>query len=704
MTNMYSKITLLLLFCGTLLFNANAQKIGIPGIDYRACSSAQKNNEIINSDPAIQQVVDKMNQEALDWTAKNYGKSNPSGKKVISYVIPVVWHVIHNNGPENISRATIESEIAKLNEDYQKRNADIVNAFPMFAPIAADIEVEFRLARLDPDGNCTEGITRTVDPITYAMDETAKTIAPSWNRNGRYYLNIWQGTAIASGAGGYAFYPGTVALNKEGLVLIAGQLGNTVSHETGHFFNLMHPWGNTNNPGPGQTPDNCTVDDGVADTPNTEGQSGCLATSQSCGSIDNVQNYMDYNFCDVMFTEGQKQRMHAALNSATGKRSSLWSPTNLANTGIADPYVQNPSCTLMGADFTHDKTKICEGEQVTFHDANTYNGTPTQWSWTFAGGTPNVSSLESPIVTYNTAGVYGATYAPGNAAGFITPVSKSNIITVSTLTAQYLLPFSEDLENVTSYNTNWTVETQSGNGWQNVATAAYSGSRSVYINNRSNAANDVSELISSSFDLTSMTSPQLIFKSAFAKKATGSSNDQLIIYSSIDCGASWQIRTVKTASYLSSLSVATDAVYVPSSTAEWKESIVSLSSLATQPNVRLKFYFKNNGGNNIYIDDININGSVGVEETKSVSNFSVFPNPTSESATVSFSIPTDVKVLKITLKDVLGKEITNIVNGQSFTAGKYNMSVDKGKKLASGLYFVEFNADNKVKIEKLIVK
>ena len=63
-----------------------------------------------------------------------------------------------------------------------------------------------------------------------------------------------------------------------------------------------------------------------------------------------------------------------------------------------------------------------------------------------------------------------------------------------------------------------------------------------------------------------------------------------------------------------------------------------------------------------------------------------------------------MKTLKITLKDVLGKEVTKIVNGQSFSAGKYNMSIDQGKKLAPGLYFVEFNADNKVKIEKLIVK
>jgi len=701
---MRSKFTFSLLL-GTLLATTSFAQKGIPGIDYRACSAAERNNEIIDNDPTKKALMEQQHQHALDWTQKFYGQTttNPAtGKKTILYVIPVVWHVIHNDGPENISKATIESEIAKLNEDYQKLNADWVNAHAAFIGIVADIQVEFRLARKDPNGNCTEGITRTKNVITYAMDETAKTIRPSWNTTTHTYLNIWQGSAIASGAGGYAFYPGNVPNNREGVVLIAGQLGNTVTHEVGHYLNLMHCWGNSNDPG---VSTNCSIDDGVADTPNTEGQTGCSETTQSCGSIDNVQNYMEYNFCDLMFTEGQKSRMHAALNSSVGKRSSLWSATNRTNTGTADPYDQNPVCTLLGADFTYNKTKICEGEQVTFSDLNTYNGTPDQWSWTFAGGNPSTSNVASPVITYNTAGVYGATYSPGNGAGFVTPVSKSNIITVSTLAAQYTLPFVEGLENVTSYNSNWVVETSSGNGWTNSTTAAYTGTRSLRVNNISNSINDVTEVISPSYDLTSMSAPKVSWKAAYAKKTTGG-NDILTLYSSIDCGASWQIVTVKTATSMAS-APATDASFTPSGQSQWKSNSVTLSStLASKTNVRFKFHFKSNGGNNIYLDDINIFGDVptSIEDVKTINNFSIFPNPTSESAVVTFNLVTDVKTLKITLKDVLGKEVTKIINGQSFSAGKYNMSIDQGKKLASGLYFVEFNADNKIKVEKLIVK
>jgi hypothetical protein len=673
---MKSKLTFSLLLSTILATTTFAQK-GIPGIDYRACSAAERNNEIIDNDPAIKALMEQQRQHALDWTQKFYGQTtvNPvTGKKAILYIIPVVWHVIHNDGPENISKATIESEIDKLNQTYQKLNPSWVNAHAAFAGIVADVQIEFRLARLDNNGNCTEGITRTKNAITYAMDETAKTIRPSWNTTTRTYLNIWQGTAIASGAGGYAYKPGWVPNNREGIVLIAGQLGTTVTHEVGHWLNLDHCWGGTNDPG---VSTNCSSDDGILDTPNTIGQTGCSETSQSCGSIDNVQNFMEYNFCDVMFTEGQKAWMHAALNSPTdvGKRKTLWSPTNLTNTGVADPYNQNPVCALLGANFTYNKTKICEGETVTFADLGTYNGTPDQWNWTFTGGSPSSSNVASPAIT------------------------------VSTLAAQYTLPFVEGLENVTSYNANWAVETSSGNGWTNSTTAAYTGTRALRVNNISNSPNDITELISPSYDLTSMSAPKINWKAAYAKKTTGG-NDILTLYSSIDCGASWQIVTIKTATTMAS-APATNSSFTPSGTTQWKDNTVTLSAgLASKTNVKFKFHFKSNGSNNIYLDDINIFGDVptSINEVKAVNNFSIFPNPTSESAVVTFNLVTDVKVLKVTLKDVLGKEVTKIINGQSFSAGKYNMSIDQGKKLASGLYFVEFNADNKVKVEKLIVK
>ncbi|MCB9360432.1 MAG: T9SS type A sorting domain-containing protein [Flavobacteriales bacterium] len=691
----------------TCYLSSFSQK-GIPGVDYRQCSTSERNNEILNNNPYKKQLMEEAHKKALKWTAEHYGevKLDENGKKVVSYIIPVVWHVIHNGGQENISRAIIEDEIAELNKDFQKLNSNIVNVHPAFSSIAADCEIEFRLARLDPDGNCTEGITRTKSMLTYAMDESAKFLpgAESWNRNGRYYLNIWMGITLANGAGGYAYYPGSVGMDQDGLVLRYQQLGNTVTHEVGHWLNLAHLWGSTNDPGPGQTPDNCTTDDGVADTPNTLGQTGCSQTTQSCGSIDNVQNYMEYNFCDLMFTEGQKQRMHSALNDDTGKRQTMVSLGNLQLTGTDDPYVQNPTCKLLDADFTYDKEWICEGDVVNFEDFNTYNGVQTQWAWDFVGGTPNTSSVATPAITYNTAGVYGVTYAPGNAAGFADPMIKNNIITVSSITANYVLPFAESFENATTFNNEWFINTQNGQGWQTTTSASFTGSSSLKIYNHLNSAGDITEVITPSYDLSSITNPVLTYKWAFAQKLSGG-NDQFLILYSTDCGTTWTPKSFKAGAAMAT-ATATNSAFIPNTINDWDSAEVDLSSIASESNVRFKLYFKNNGGNNFYLDDLNIFGSTpaGLIEHNRVNNLKVYPNPMNENTTVSFFLKSNITSLNIVIRDVLGKEVTKIIANTSFSAGKYTIDIDKTNKLTSGLYFLEFNADNNVQVEKLIVE
>ena len=69
---------------------------------------------------------------------------------------------------------------------------------------------------------------------------------------------------------------------------------------------MSHTWGGTNDPG---LEENCSDDDGIEDTPNSIGSSGCNLSQNTCGSLDNVQNYMDYASCSKMFTEGQKSVM-----------------------------------------------------------------------------------------------------------------------------------------------------------------------------------------------------------------------------------------------------------------------------------------------------------------------------------------------------------------------------------------------------------
>ena len=76
------------------------------------------------------------------------------------YTIPVVFHVLHQNGSENISDAQIIDGINILNRDMRKLNSDTSLIINRFKPLASDVRIVFELAKLDPQGNCTNGIDR----------------------------------------------------------------------------------------------------------------------------------------------------------------------------------------------------------------------------------------------------------------------------------------------------------------------------------------------------------------------------------------------------------------------------------------------------------------------------------------------------------------------------------------------------------------
>ena len=167
-----------------------------------------------------------------------------------------------------------------------------------FEDIAANIGIEFRLAAIDPDGNCTTGITYNQSKLTFIGGENVKDDS-YWDNS--KYLNIWTVANVASGAAAYAYYPGSAPENHEGILCQHDYFGtsgtssnsnwrrHTMSHEVGHYLNLAHPWGSTND---SALEDNCNSDDSVEDTPNTVGASGCLSWESqiSCGTLDNVAN------------------------------------------------------------------------------------------------------------------------------------------------------------------------------------------------------------------------------------------------------------------------------------------------------------------------------------------------------------------------------------------------------------------------------
>ncbi|MCB0598048.1 MAG: zinc metalloprotease, partial [Phaeodactylibacter sp.] len=271
--------------------------------------------------------------------------------------IPVVFHIVYDNASENITDAQVLSQITVLNEDFRRNNADAANTPSDFLSVAADVEIEFCLATVDPNGIATNGITRTATATAtpYATRDDVKFTSlggkDAWPTGD--YLNIWV-CELGGGTLGYAQFPGGPAAT-DGVVIdyrYVGSgppatppynLGRTATHEVGHWLNMIHIWGDGD----------CSVDDLVSDTPlaaapNYNGSpctyDGALnSCDEGAGDLpDMFQNYMDYSddACMNLFTQGQTTRMRA-LFDVGGFRESLLSSNGCGQPATCDDGVQN---------------------------------------------------------------------------------------------------------------------------------------------------------------------------------------------------------------------------------------------------------------------------------------------------------------------------------------------------------------------------
>jgi hypothetical protein len=250
----------------------------------RNCATMDVLKQQLQEDPGMLQ---RMN--AIERYTERYIQQLPqTGESRNVITIPVVVHIVYNNSTENISEAQVLSQMDVLNDDFRRLNADADNTWPQ----AADIEVEFCLATVDPNGNATNGITRTPTSVSAfgtndAVKFTSQGGKDAWPAGD--YLNMWV-CDISGGILGYAQFPGGPA-NTDGVVMdyqyfgtigtatAPFDLGRTTTHEVGHWLNLRHIWGD----GP------CSQDDFVSDTPTSDAPNyGCNIGHVSCATTDMV--------------------------------------------------------------------------------------------------------------------------------------------------------------------------------------------------------------------------------------------------------------------------------------------------------------------------------------------------------------------------------------------------------------------------------
>lgn len=293
-----------------------------PTLSERKCGSMDILGHQIAEDPSILE----RQQEIEEFTQKVINNGSVAEKQAVVYTIPTVVHILYSNTAENVSDAQVFSQIQVLNEDFRRTNADASNTPSAFVPVAADSEIEFCLATIDPNGNPTNGITRTSVSGSPSNPQTsAGGGVDAWPTGD--YLNIWV-VNLGGGLLGYAQFPGgnpatdgivitTSGFGSGGSASAPFHLGRTATHEVGHWLNLRHIWGDGG----------CGQDDQVADTPLSDASNGgCNTGHVSCGTVDMVENYMDYSDdgCMNIFTMGQAARMRALFEPG-GARASLLS-------------------------------------------------------------------------------------------------------------------------------------------------------------------------------------------------------------------------------------------------------------------------------------------------------------------------------------------------------------------------------------------
>ncbi|MCB2376464.1 T9SS type A sorting domain-containing protein [Hymenobacter sp. BT635] len=646
--------------------------------------------------------------------------------------VPVVVHVIHTGGANNISDAQINDAMRILNEDFSKRNADTSNVIAAFQARYANVGFRFRLAKRDPSGNCTSGITRTYSTLTNIGDNQVKSLIV-WDQS--RYLNIWVCTS-ANGALAYATSPcwggpnDGVVVKHDNLGSIGTSLGTSkalrsLTHEVGHYFGLPHTWSTALSGLPG-LPAYCATDDGIADTPNTIGSlGGCNLAFSPCTDANgqpilaNVQNYMDYSDCAAMFTTGQKTVMRASLQ--TSCRAQLTTPANLLATGTNDGFTGGPCAPVVA--FEPSASKICEGGTITFNDYS-YNEQPGDtrtYSWSFPGGSPATSTLRNPLVSYPVGGQYDVTLTVTSTPGGSTTRTRPQLVQVAGANTGLTAPMLESFENAGFPNNfavpdlrNWastSTSTAALAAWQrraNTPGGLLSSDGAACVSVRSNllANNTVTWLTSPNINLGafSTNSPLVLtFDRAYALRPTPVA-ETLQVQFSTNCGVTWTAGPTFSSAALNTMDTLRSNGFTPLQATDWKSLQIPLLPSVIGPNFLLRFQLTSQMGNPLYLDKVRI-ALASITSTATLAEhygLRLFPNPATAETTVELLMPAPAAV-EVRITDLLGREVLAPTSTR-LAAGRQAVALPRAAQLAPGLYLVQVLTGEQTLSTKLVVR
>lgn len=555
------------------------------------------------------------------------------------YQIPVVVHVFHKGEAVgtgvNLSDERIKQQIDSLTADFRRMNADAINTPSEFLPFAADVEIEFVLAKQDPSGNPTNGIVRLQGSRDIYRASTHRPLMRSesyWPAE--HYLNIF--VADLQTFIGYASFP---IVDLEGItndsddyafdgVLVDYQYfgvnlstptfdsyGRTLTHEVGHWLGLRHIWGDGN----------CSADDFVDDTPLANTDNGDYTSpctfpnpddNEVCvvGEPEMFQNYMDYtdDICMNLFTTGQKTRMRTVMDNAVNRISlttspGLTEPTKFSN-DLAAVDVLSPQNAQCGSSVipivrieNHGTNEVTSYEVQLYVDGSP-NGSPQIVSTT-------LPPLASDTVTFSAKAISSTPSSVSfeiiNVNGGSDGNTSNNQITQDIMhTTSISLPFVENFEG--------TVDVLGSFGssfpWQVANAPKETPSNQAFVfksHDNTEWFGETTTFKTPIFDLTGLPSGDILFSYAHAYPPMAF-YDGLMLKVSIDCGETFP--DVIFSSFGPNLATApeSDSYFTPSNQLEWIDTLISITEYRDIDGVQFAFVGINGSGNNIYIDDISV--------------------------------------------------------------------------------------------------
>jgi hypothetical protein len=624
------------------------------------CATMEALENYFQQNPAARELAEQNKNRFAPESSNRIARTN------VVVTIPIVFHIVGNSTRlAQVTDADCLWQLNKLNEDYRGANPDSTNA-TLFYPVRAYRDynqIQFCLAQRDPNNSPTNGITRTLSSLTgttlcsgsnYNMlKHTAQGGEDAWDPT--RYMNVWIGE-VGNCILGVAQFPGTGLANEYGVVLAYDGFGNnpaytapgfnlgrTLPHELGHCLGLYHIWGDENgcvNSDFRQLTGSCmfpaslaggATDNSFGDTPNQAGSTaGCpsgVLTDACSGASPGImyQNFMDYtnDACYSMFTKMQVDRMQWVLDNcvASLKTSNGCVPPVLLANNASISTVVTPAASFVTCDPTIPLT-------ITLRNAGsnaltsvtitvTRNATTIQtfnWSGSLASlATVNVPLNAVPLVL----GANTIQVCTSNPNGVADADPTNDCKSVSgTRGAGGALPLVEGFEGGTFPPAGWVINNPDGGiTWQRTTTGvAHSGVAKAFVDHFDYlTTGQTDDLKTPPYAIGTADSLWVSFWGAY-RGYPGFPYDYFQVMISSDCGQTFQVvytsRNDTAFVAPDGASPTTTAGYFPSAVDQWVKKSIDLSNFISAGNIQVQFRATNEFGNNMHLDDINIDKKI----------------------------------------------------------------------------------------------